>query len=118
MGELSGVLTVAEVQRTVDRWIRRFEEGYFPPLAMVARLAEEVGELAREVNHTYGPKPKKPDEPPGSVAEELGDLLFVLASMANALDIDLAQAFMSAMKKFHERDSERWTPRADPPSAE
>ncbi|MDA8200357.1 MAG: nucleotide pyrophosphohydrolase [Thermaerobacter sp.] len=108
-------MTVAEVQRAVDRWIGRFAEGYFPPLAMVARLAEEVGELAREVNHTYGPKPKKPDEPPGSVAEELGDLLFVVASMANALDIDLTQAFLRAMQKFHDRDSERWTPRTNPP---
>ncbi len=118
MGEASGELTVAEVQRTVDRWIGRFEEGYFPPLAMVARLAEEVGELAREVNHTYGPKPKKPDEPAGSVAEELGDLLFVLASMANALDIDLAQAFLRAMQKFYARDRARWTLRADPPGAD
>ena len=115
MADGASELTVAEVQRTVDRWIRRFEEGYFPPLAMVARLAEEVGELAREVNHTYGPKPKKPDEPVGSVGEELGDLLFVLASMANALDIDLAQAFSMVMQKFHDRDLGRWTPRADPP---
>ena len=118
MGEASDELTVAEVQRIVDRWIGRFKEGYFPPLAMVARLAEEVGELAREVNHTYGPKPKKPDEPPGSVAEELGDLLFVLASMANALDIDLAQAFLSAMQKFHERDGQRWTPQVNAPGTE
>ncbi len=107
-------LTIAEMQREVDRWISRFEEGYFPPLAMVARLAEEVGELAREVSHTYGPKPKKPGEPEGSVAEELGDLLFVLASMANALGIDLAQAFSTAMQKFERRDRQRWTPKRPP----
>ncbi len=114
---MDGDLTVADVQRAVDQWIRRFEEGYFPPLAMVARLAEEVGELAREVNHTYGPKPKKPEEPGGSVAEELGDLLFVLASMANALDINLAEAFVAVMQKFEERDHDRWTPRGDAPGA-
>ena len=30
--------------------------------AMMARLTEEMGELAREVNHYYGEKPKKTTE--------------------------------------------------------
>ena len=36
--------------------------GYFSPLANLARLTEEVGELAREINHYYGEKQKKPTE--------------------------------------------------------
>ena len=51
--------TVKELQKEVDAYISQFKEGYFSPLAMTARLTEELGELAREVNHYYGEKPKK-----------------------------------------------------------
>ncbi|MCL8209223.1 MAG: nucleotide pyrophosphohydrolase [Actinomycetia bacterium] len=104
-------MTLDELQAAVDAWIGQFAEGYFEPLAMVARLTEELGELAREVSHAYGPKPKKPDEPPGSVAEEAGDLLFVLASLANALGFRLEDAFLAVMEKYRRRDQHRWTPR-------
>src|SRR5919109_52443 len=64
-------MSFRDAQQAVDRWIGQFEEGYFPPLANVARLSEEVGELAREINHRFGPKHKKADEQPGSLAMEL-----------------------------------------------
>lgn len=51
-----------QMQREVDEYISQFKEGYFSPLAMLARLTEELGELAREVNHYYGEKPKKATE--------------------------------------------------------
>lgn len=51
--------TMQDIQAEVDRYIGQFKEGYFSPLAMMARLTEELGELAREVNHRYGEKPKK-----------------------------------------------------------
>lgn len=50
--------TVKQLQQEVDEYISQFKEGYFSPLAMLARLTEELGELAREVNHYYGEKPK------------------------------------------------------------
>lgn len=105
-------MTIAEMQKAVDDWIGQFQEGYFPPLAMLARLQEELGELAREVNHSYGPKPKKATEPEGSVALELGDMLFVLVSMANSLGVDLDQSFRAVMGKFQTRDQHRWTPKS------
>ena len=43
-----------EMQEEVDAYIQQFKAGYFSPLAQMARLTEEVGELAREVNHHYG----------------------------------------------------------------
>jgi len=76
---------------------------------MLARLSEEVGELAREVNHRYGPKPKKPDEADNSIELELGDILFILACFANSLGIDLAEAHDKVLHKFNTRDAERWT---------
>ncbi|MGH7658851.1 MAG: nucleotide pyrophosphohydrolase, partial [Gemmatimonadales bacterium] len=44
-------MTLAEAQKRVDEWISQYEEGYFDPLTNMARLSEEVGELAREINH-------------------------------------------------------------------
>ncbi|PYO73234.1 MAG: transcriptional regulator, partial [Gemmatimonadetes bacterium] len=33
-------MSLREAQQRVDDWVSQFEEGYFPPLANVARLAE------------------------------------------------------------------------------
>lgn len=98
-----------ELQYEVDAYISQFKEGYFSPLAMVARLTEELGELAREINHYYGEKPKKTDEEQKTIEEELGDLLFVTICMANSLNIDLEHAHDSVMHKFNTRDKNRWT---------
>ncbi|MCL6515533.1 nucleotide pyrophosphohydrolase [Alicyclobacillus sp.] len=101
--------TLREMQTEVDAYIGQFREGYFSPMTLVVRLAEELGELAREVNHQFGEKPKKPDEPEGSIALELGDLMFVITCLANRLNIDLDQAFTAVMDKFQTRDRDRWT---------
>jgi len=103
--------TLAELQQRVDAWIRQFEEGYWPPLSMLARLTEEVGELARELNHLYGHKPKKKGEPPGDIALEVADIIFVLTCLCNSLHIDLADAFERVMQKYDARDATRWTRR-------
>ncbi|MCL6625960.1 nucleotide pyrophosphohydrolase [Alicyclobacillus shizuokensis] len=97
------------MQQRIDAYISQFREGYFSPMTLVVRLAEELGELAREVNHAYGEKPKKPDEPEGSIALELADMLFVIGCLANRLEIDLDEAFRSVMHKFETRDHDRWT---------
>lgn len=101
--------SLAEIQREVDRYISQFKEGYFSPLALVARMAEEVGELAREVNHRYGEKPKKPDEAENSIELELGDILFITICFANSLGIDLTKAHDQVLEKFNTRDADRWT---------
>ena len=101
--------TLRQLQREVDAYISQFKEGYFSPLAMLARLTEEAGELAREVNHRYGEKPKKPDEPENSIEMELGDILFIIICFANSLGIDLSEAFRKVMEKFNVRDRDRWT---------
>ena len=95
-------------QRRVDDWISQFEEGYWPPLANLARLMEEVGELARLVNHRFGTKPKKPGETEQELAEELADVLFVVLCMANEQNIDLTEAFDRVLEKYRSRDGDRW----------
>lgn len=97
------------LQKQVDDYIGQFKEGYFSPLAQLARLTEELGELAREINHYYGEKPKKDTEKPRTLEEEAGDLFFVLISLANSLDINLEKALDDVMDKFNQRDRNRWT---------
>jgi NTP pyrophosphatase (non-canonical NTP hydrolase) len=105
-------ISLKDAQRRVDAWIRQFEEGYFHPLTNMARLSEEVGELAREVNHRFGQKTKKPDEPDGDLGMEMADILFVLICMANREGIDLQEAFDRMMEKVETRDEARWTKKA------
>ncbi len=102
-------MTLKDAQQQVDRWISQFEEGYFHPLTNMARLAEEVGELAREVNHRFGQKTKKPEEQEGDLAMEMADILFVLICMANREGVDLDAAFQRMMEKIEARDEKRWT---------
>ena len=103
-------MEIKEAQRRVDDWISRFEEGYWPPLTNLARLTEEVGELVREMNHRFGHKLKKPEEPDQALALELGDVLFVLLVIANEQGIDLDDALESVLEKYRSRDGERWAP--------
>ena len=102
-------MSLQESQARVDAWIAQFEEGYFHPLTNMARLAEEVGELAREVNHRFGQKTKKKDEVAGDLGMEMADILFVLICMANREGIDLQEAFDRMMEKVEQRDKDRWT---------
>src|SRR5687768_14704828 len=101
--------TLSELQRRVDAWVGQFEEGYFHPLTNMARLAEEVGELAREVNHRFGQKTKKREEPQGDLGMEMADILFVIICMANREGVDLQAEFDRMMSKVESRDEKRWT---------
>lgn len=58
------------------------------------KLDEEVGEL-REVHQADGP--------PERLREELGDVLFVVAGLARALDVDPEEALRGANRKFETR---------------
>ena len=89
-------------------WISQFEEGYWPPLSNLARLTEEVGELAREMNHRFGDKTKRSDEAEKDLALELADVLFVVLVIANQQDIDLEQALDQVLEKYRARATARW----------
>jgi NTP pyrophosphatase (non-canonical NTP hydrolase) len=101
-------MEIKSLQLEVDAYIGQFKEGYFPPLVNLARLTEEVGELARELNHRFGPKTKKADEPEGDIALELADILFVVIVLANQLEVDLPAAVERTLAKYRIRDADRW----------
>jgi NTP pyrophosphatase (non-canonical NTP hydrolase) len=102
-------MKISDAQRAVDAYIGQFEAGYWPPLTNLARLVEEVGELARELNHRYGHKIKKPGEPEQDLALELADIMFVVIAIANEQKIDLEEAFQRVLDKYDVRDADRWT---------
>lgn len=100
---------LSDIQHQIEDWIALFEEGYFPPLSNLARLTEEVGELARALNHEFGAKKGKAGEQLPAISEELGDILFTVAVLANSLQIDLDEVMTSTLEKVIRRDSTRWT---------
>jgi NTP pyrophosphatase (non-canonical NTP hydrolase) len=100
-------LTITEAQRAVDTWIRA-HGGYWEPLAQLARLTEEVGEVAREMNHHYGPKRKKPTEAERALADEFGDLLYIVIATANTVGVDLDAALRASLVKYTVRDAQRY----------
>ena len=91
-------LTLPAAQRAVDASIQTLG-GYWPPLAALARLFEECGELARAVNQTHGPKPLKPGEAAAALDEELGDVLYITLVLANNLGLDAATALQGALDR-------------------
>lgn len=101
-------ITIAAAQAMVDTWIRA-HGGYWEPLAQLARLTEEVGEVARELNHVYGPKRKRPDEAERALSDEMGDLLYIVLATANTVGVDLDAALRATLAKIDARDAHRYT---------
>lgn len=101
-GERPAPLTLGEAQRAVDASILALG-GYWPPLAQLARLFEECGELARVVNQTHGPKLVKTSEAQREAREELGDTLYVTLALANSLGVDTEEALRAALDKTARR---------------
>ncbi|KKQ97285.1 MAG: MazG nucleotide pyrophosphohydrolase [Candidatus Woesebacteria bacterium GW2011_GWB1_39_12] len=95
------------LQKQVDDWTKD-NGGYWKPHAILARLMEEVGELAREVNHKFGPKKKKSTEGEKELGDEMADIIFTLICLANSQKIDLDKYFAKMMQKLISRDKDRW----------
>lgn len=100
-------MTLAQVQSTVDQWIRSYGQRYFSELTNTALLMEEVGELARLMARHYGEQSFKPSEKDINLAEEMADILFVLVCLANQTGVDLTSAFEMTMVKKTQRDKDR-----------
>lgn len=100
--------TLKEYQEEVDKWFKKKGWRYWKPLAMVARLFEEGGELARLINHLFGEKPKRSDEKKQDLEEELGDLLFTITCIANSQRINLDRALRKSINKVIKRDKDRY----------
>jgi NTP pyrophosphatase (non-canonical NTP hydrolase) len=100
--------TIGQVQQEVDDWIQAVGGGYWSPHANLARIAEEVGELARLINHLYGPKPKKASEGLQELGEELADILFAVICLANSEQVNLGESLDRVLVKVWQRDRDRY----------
>lgn len=68
---------------------------------------EEVGELSRLMAVEYGEKSQKKEVTNSSMEGEIGDILFVLACIANQTGLSLENCFKNAMSKNTSRDKDR-----------
>ncbi len=100
-------MTVLELQKTVDDWIKEHGVRYFNELTNTAILMEEVGELARIMSRKYGEQSFKAGEDASSLADEMADVLFVLTCMANQTGVDLTDALKKNLEKKTKRDKDR-----------
>ncbi|MDD5552057.1 MAG: MazG nucleotide pyrophosphohydrolase domain-containing protein [Candidatus Pacebacteria bacterium] len=101
-------MSLKNIQKEVDDWAKQYKIPYWQPHEILARLTEEVGELAREINHLYGPKKKKAEEDKKEIEDEIGDIIFTLCCLANSKNLDLNKAFEKTMQKCYGRDKNRY----------
>ena len=81
-------MEIKQLQEKIDEHVKK-HGGYWKPHEILARLTEEVGELAHAINIKYGPKKKKNDSDGDEISEEIADTLLTINAMANSLGIDL-----------------------------
>ena len=102
-------MSLEQIQKDVEKWTGQFDPQYWPTYEILARLVEEVGELGREINHLYGTKKKKSNEPDNNLGQELSDILFTLVCMANLHDVNLQEEWNKMMEQKHYgRDQNRY----------
>ena len=101
-------MPLKDIQKQVDGWTSQYKIQYWQPHEILARLMEEAGELAREINHLYGPKKKKSTEEMKELGEEIADIIFTLCCLANSKGIDLDKSFEKVMDKCYKRDNNRY----------
>jgi NTP pyrophosphatase (non-canonical NTP hydrolase) len=101
-------MSMDDIQISIDEWAQTLEEPYWPPLSQFARVAEEVGEVGRLLNHMYGSKPKKAEEAAQELGEELADVIFALVCIANRHDINLDKEINKVIEKAKNRDKDRF----------
>ena len=104
---MTKIISLKEFQKKIDDWIAR-HGGYWSPLSMLSAIVEEIGELAKEINHLEGFKPKKADKISSNLGEELADVMFALICLANSYKIDISYELEAVIKKYTNRDSKRF----------
>lgn len=100
-------ITLAQAQKEVDDWIKKYGVRYFNELTNMAILTEEVGEVARIIARKYGEQSFKESDKQKDLGDELADVFWVLICIANQTGIDLTEQFRKNIEKKTSRDNER-----------
>lgn len=101
-------MSLQDYQKQIDDMLQAYEKPYWHPLSQFARLAEEVGEISRILNHQFGDKPKKSTEEHEDLADELADVLYTILCLANSQGIELDKPLQKAIAKLETRDAGRF----------
>lgn len=101
-------MSLQKYQEDLDRTVQKYKKPYWDPLSNLARLIEEVGEVARILNHQFGDKPKKPSEEHEKLEDELADVIYTVLAIANSQGIVLDEPLNKAIKKLETRDKDRF----------
>ena len=99
-------MELKELQEKVDEWIKSYGVRYFNELTNMTILTEEVGELARVMARKYGEQSFKEGEK-DNLADEMADVLWVLACLANQTGVNLTEAMEKNFAKKTIRDVKR-----------
>jgi len=101
-----------DLQNQIDIWIKE-HGGYWSEFQILARLTEELGEVASELQREHGLRPKiQKTDVPG----EVGDLLFTLIAFCNKKGISLDSELKRVLQKYKIRDAKAWKEKLDLPS--
>ncbi|MDR2123266.1 MAG: nucleotide pyrophosphohydrolase [Flavobacteriaceae bacterium] len=100
-------MSLKDIQKQVDDWIKEYGVRYFDELTNMAQLTEEVGEVARIIARRYGEQSEKESDKNKDLGGELADVIFVITCLANQTGIDLEQAFQKRIEAKTDRDKER-----------
>ena len=92
-------MTILELQKRTDEWIKEFGVRYFSEMTNLALLMEEVGELARIIARSYGEQSFKENELNLKLNEELADIIFVIICLANQTNTNLTKAIEDNFEK-------------------
>ncbi|MFC4246458.1 MazG nucleotide pyrophosphohydrolase domain-containing protein [Natribaculum luteum] len=90
-------------QRKVAAFVREHELEA-PPAYRLLDLVSEVGEVAKDATEStdYGESPTDLE----IRSDEIGDVLFALLALADAVEIDASDALDDALEKYDERIAE------------
>ncbi len=100
-------MTIAKLQKQIDDWIKTYGVRYYNELTNMAILTEEVGEVARIMARKYGEQSSKKNDEDYNLADELADVIFVVACIANQTGISLTEAIEKNIEKKTIRDKTR-----------
>lgn len=106
-------MSLQTYQKQIDDMLQDYVKPYWHPLSQLARLSEEVGEVARILNAQFGDKPKKPGEQHEALGDELADVLYTVFCLANSQSIDLDEPMQRAIAKLETRDAGRFEKKAE-----
>lgn len=99
-------MSIEEIQKRVDEWIKKYGVRYFDEMTNMAILTEEVGEVARIMARKYGEQSFKEGDK-SDLGDELADVMWVLVCIANQTGVDLTAALEKNFEKKSMRDNRR-----------